>query len=121
MGEVRLSDHIWFRISFDVLHDLSAGVGPGAVLALWMVHKGAATTLDPAALATMVTSWAWILLVLFTALVVLVVTGSVRLSYWNATIRPDAEKTRGRSALIKHVVFVGVFVYVTVVAFGLLQ
>ena len=118
MGLTRMP---WFRIVNDLLHDVAAGVGPGAALALWLVRNGATATLDPVALAGMTRSWSWIVLVLFVALVVLVVTGAVRLSYWNATIVPDAATSRGRAALVKHAVFVAVFVYATVVAFGAIQ
>ena len=118
---MRLSTMLWFRVANDLLHDLTAGVVPGVVLALWMVRNGAKTALAPEATATLITSWSWIVFVIFLAIVVLVVTGAVRISYRTRNIREDAMHAQGLSAMIKHAVFVAVFVYATVVAFGILQ
>jgi heme/copper-type cytochrome/quinol oxidase subunit 2 len=118
---MHLTRHASFRAVNDLLHDLAAGVGPGAVLALWLARGGALKVLDPAAVLDMTRSWTWVLLILFVALVVLVVTGAVRLSYHNVTTRPEKEAERGRAALIKHVVFAAIFVGSAIVAFGLLQ
>jgi hypothetical protein len=116
-----LSSRVWFRVVNDLLHDLAAGVAPGSVLAMWLVRNGARTTLDPVALATTTRSWSWIVLLLFVALGVVIVTGAVRLNYWSATVRPEDQKSRGRAALVKHSVFAVILVGAFVVAIGLLQ
>ena len=118
---MKLSDRLSFRVVNDLLHDVTAGVFPGAVLALWLVRKGAAATLSPDAVATMVRSWSWIVLLLFVVIVVFVVTGSMRVSYRTRNISAEALQAQGRSAMIKHAVFVLVFVYATVVAFTVIQ
>lgn len=118
---MHLTDRVWFRIVNDLLHDVAAGVLPGSVLALWLVRSGAPAGLDPAALSEMVRTWSWLVLVLFLAAVVIVITGGIRTLYWSATVRPDDQASRGRSALIKHALFVAVFVYAAVVGFGLIQ
>jgi putative copper export protein len=117
----RITDMQWVRVVNDLLHDVSAGLGPGAVLALWYVRSGATGTLDPAVLADMTRTWTWVLVILFGALAVLIVTGAVRLSYHMAFVSPEAQQARGRAALVKHAVLVTLFVYAVVVAIGLLQ
>ena len=118
---MRQESTVWFRVINDLLHDTAAGIAPGSVLALWFVQRGAAATIDPTVVATMVRAWSWIVGILFAALVVLIVTGLVRTNYWSATVRPENEKSRGRAALVKHVVFAIVFVYAAAVAFSILQ
>ena len=118
---VPLSYRTTVRVVNDFLHDIAAGVGPGAVLALWVVSNGAKATVDPVVLAGMTRSWSWIVLVLFVQLVVLVVTGIVRLSYHYLGVSEDAVKAKGRMALIKHGLFVLLFVAVVVEAFALLN
>jgi putative copper export protein len=108
-----LSKRLWFRVVNDILHDLSAGVSPGAVLALWLVRAGAEKTLPPDVFSTTMRTWSWILL--------LVVTGSVRLNYRNLSVSPEALRSKGRAALVKHAVFVSLFVASAVVAFTILQ
>jgi hypothetical protein len=115
------SNRLWFRVVNDILHDLSAGVSPGAVLALWLVSSGARRTLPADMYRTTTAGWSWILLVLFLALVVLVVTGSMRLNYRTLGVSEDALPAKGRAAMAKHAVFVLVFIVSAGVAIGLLQ
>lgn len=116
-----LSDHLSLRVTNDLLHDVTAGVVPGAVLALWLVRSAAKVSLAPAEASTLVQGWSWIVLLMFVAVVIFIVTGSIRLSYRTRNIREDALPAQGRSAMIKHVFFVGIFVVAVVEAFILLQ
>lgn len=116
-----LSNRLWFRVVNDLLHDVAAGVSPGAVLALWLVRAGAKETLPPDMFATTMRTWSWILLILFVGLVVSVVTGSVRLNYRNLNVSADAVQAKGRAALAKHAVFTVLFVGSAVAAFSILQ
>jgi putative copper export protein len=116
-----LSNRLWFRVVNDLLHDVAAGVSPGAVLALWLVRAGAKEALPSEMFATTMRTWSWILLILFAALVVSVVTGSVRLNYRTLGVSPDALEAKGRAALAKHAVFAVVFVASAVAAFSILQ
>ncbi len=116
-----LTDRLPFRVVNDLVHDLTAGVFPGAVFGLWMVRSGAQAVLSPDALATMVRGWSWIVLVLFIAFAIFILTGSIRVSYRVRNIKPEALASQGRAALIKHAVFVAVFVYAAVVAFTVIQ
>lgn len=116
-----LSDHISLRVVNDMVHDLSAGLVPSQALALWLVRQNAQTALQPDAFATLVHGWTWIVLVIFIALVLLIVTGSIRLNYRLGNIREDATARQGRAALIKHAVMVTVFVGGVVLAFMAIQ
>jgi hypothetical protein len=69
----------------------------------------------------LVRGWSWIVGVIFIAIVVFVVTGSIRISYRLRNVKGDAVAAQGRSALIKHAAFVALFVYATVVAFMVIQ
>jgi len=109
------------RVINDLVHDLTAGVVPGVVLALWLVRRGAEASLDPAALAALVRGWSWIVAVIFAAIAIFVVTGSIRVSYRTSNIDPEALQAHGRSALVKHAAFILVFVYATVMAFRVIQ
>ena len=116
-----LSNRVWFRVVNDFLHDMAAGLGPGAVLALRIVSDHARATLAPEVFADLVRSWSWVVLVLFLALVVLLITGAVRLNYRTLGVRDDALAAKGRMALIKHAAFVLLFVAAVVEAFILLN
>lgn len=116
-----LTRHLWFRVLNDLVHDITAGVVPGAVLALWLVRNGATATLNPSDLSALAQGWTWIVLIAFAALALLVVTGSIRIGYRTRNLRPDAIPSQGRAALIKHAVFIPLFLCATVVAFVLVQ
>jgi hypothetical protein len=114
---MRITDSLAFRAVNDLVHDLMAGLVPGAVLSLWLVRSAAEVSLDPQALATLVRGWSWLVLVMFGALAVLGVTGVIRTGYRGRNIREHAMGVQSRSSAIKHVVFVTVFVTATVTGF----
>jgi putative copper export protein len=116
-----ISEQLWFRVINDSLHDLAAGVGPGAVIGLWLVRDGARATLEPPVFAGLTQTWASILIVLFLALTVLVLTGALRLTYRTIGVKPEALASRGRAALIKHALFVSIFIVATAAVFSMLQ
>ena len=116
-----LSDHMSLRVVNDVLHDIAAWIVPSQALALCMVRQNAMPLLPADAFATMVRGWSWIVLVIFIALAVLIITGSIRLSYRLRNIREDAMQRQGRAALIKHACMVTLFVGGVVLAFMAIQ
>jgi len=116
-----LSDHLSVRAVNDMVHDLSAGVVPAQALALWLVRQGAKATLAPDAMASLVRGWSWIVLVIVVAMVLLVITGSIRLGYRTRNLREDALAAQARSALVKHGVMVALFVGGVVLAFMAIQ
>jgi hypothetical protein len=116
-----ITQRLWFRVLNDLVHDVTAGVVPGAVLALWLVRTGAKATLNASDLSALAQSWTWIVPLIFGALVIFAVTGSIRLGYRTRNLRPDALQAQGRAALIKHGVFILLFLYATVMAFVVIQ
>lgn len=116
-----LSMKVWLRALNDLVHDLAAGVWPGAVFALWMVSNGARTVVSPGEYATLTRSWTWILAVLLVAVVLQIATGAVRLTHWSSALHPEHVSARGRVALAKHAVFITLFVGAAVAAFSILQ
>lgn len=116
-----ITDNQWFRAVNDLVHDLMAGVAPGAALTLWLVRSGAAATQAPEVVASMTRGWGWILAIIFGALALLVVTGAIRLGYHGGSISAEFKSAHGRSALVKHAAFAAVFVVATVVAFMVIQ
>jgi putative copper export protein len=97
------------RIVNDFFHDVAAGLWPGAVLALWSVHQNITRT-TPAALVSARGAIASAIWVLFLAVIILVVTGTLRISYWDAPIRPESRSAKQRMILIKHAAFVTLLV-----------
>ena len=110
---MKLSQRPTFQIVIDLVHDLTAGMLPGAVLALWLVRRGAEASLGSDAASTLAQSWTWIVAFIFVTLVIFVVSGSIRLSYH--------AQAHGRVALIKHSAFILVWVGATIVAFTVIQ
>ena len=111
----------WLKAINDIVHDLAAGVLPGAVLALWVVRGHLASVVGAQAASDMARSWTWILTIMLAALVVQVATGGARLLYWKAPLAPEKVQAKARIAGAKHAVFVLVFVGAAVAAFMLLQ
>lgn len=93
------------RMFNDFVHDISAGLFPGAVAAVWAL-KTAIATVDPgrAGLVRQAVGGVWFILA--GALACLVVTGIFRLGYWRLNVREGFLETKGRTAVIKHMAFV---------------
>ncbi|PKQ30416.1 MAG: hypothetical protein CVT60_00110 [Actinobacteria bacterium HGW-Actinobacteria-10] len=106
-----LTNKRWFQVINDIVHDLAAGTGPGAALALWLTADRARTSLPPDEAAAAIRTWETVLLIPLAALTVLVATGIMRVSYRG--LSSAASKSRTRVVLIKHAVFVLVFIATT--------
>lgn len=98
----------YVRITNNFLHDMATGTWAACVLVLVLLHRDLAGLPAESAAAlggSMRAVW-WLLV---GALVVLTVTGALRLFYWRATTLP-AELAQKRLALIvKHVAFLVVY------------
>jgi hypothetical protein len=119
-GSMRGTLGVWTRAAVDSLHVLSAGATPSAAVVLWMVRTGAQAKLDAAAFGTLAGTWGAVLVVPFVALVVLLATGFVRLGYRTVNCVPEAISEKSRSAVVKHVVFVTLYVASVVALFLLI-
>lgn len=111
----------WSHAAIEVVHDLAAGTWPGAASALWLVRRRAEQDLPADELASAMAPWTSALLVMVAALAVLVLTGILRAAYAKLGFTRPAMKARTGLVLIKHAVFVLVFIAATVVAIGSLQ
>ncbi len=112
---------LWLRTLIDALHSLAAGLVPGAAAALWLVRTNAQAALDPVALANLVRTWTPVLLVPLCAIVLLVVTGLMRLSHHTVDVPSKAMGPKSRAALAEHAVFVLLLASATTLIFSLIQ
>lgn len=100
----------------DIVHDVAAGIFPGAVIGAWLYERalGAASVGagDPTAEAT-----GPLLVLLLADLIVLVATGLVRLNHWQLNVRSGFLQTKAQMAVLKHIVFVVVLVLSAVALF----
>jgi putative copper export protein len=103
----------WLRIANDIVHDLSAGLWPGAAVAVWLVRRGAEAGLTSATVNVSPIAYGAVFPVMVAALAALVVTGLVRLGYRGVRGSP---KTLVRTVLIKHAAFSSVFILATALA-----
>jgi putative copper export protein len=100
------------RIINDFLHDISFALWPGAVLAVWTLRTVLASApADPIALHSKMLSAAWIL---GASLAMLVVTGAVRLNYYELNLRSGTLPAKHRMVVIKHAAFTLLLVASTV-------
>ena len=94
------------RIVNDLLHDTAAGAWPGAVLMLWTA-RGLIATGDPISLRVKLLSGSWIL---GAALALLLVTGALRLNYYELNLRSGTLQAKHRMVVVKHVAFTALLV-----------
>ena len=95
----------YFRATVEFIHDIAAGVFPGAVWFGWMIRlqmevssPGTAAELGRASMGL------WVILLV--ALFVLAATGALRLVYWKLNVRAEVLASKKRLILIKHTEFV---------------
>jgi hypothetical protein len=105
----------------DILHDLAAGVWPGAAIAMWIARGSVQTLLSAEELNTVLRAWSGLFGFLLLVLVVQLVTGTFRLSYWNKVVIPEQVKPKGRVTWAKHGVFVASLIASATVVFMALQ
>jgi hypothetical protein len=112
---------LWVRTLIDSLHALSAGATPGAAAALWVVRSGAQPVLDPAVFPNVVDTWTPVLWVPVISVVLLVITGLVRLPHRTTHVEPEARRPRARATLIKHASFVAILIGSSAFMISLMQ
>lgn len=95
------------RVANDLLHDLSAGLFPGAVIAAWLLRAGV-DRVDPGRGAVVAEASEGLWLILAFALSLLIATGIMRLRYWRLNVRSGFLESKRHMAVTKHVVFVTV-------------
>lgn len=115
-----LSSNFSVRVANDLVHDVCAGLWPGTVLGVWLLHTGVERAAPQAsfALVPLTVSSLWVLVV---SLGLLVATGALRLRYWRLNVRAGALQAKARMALVKHTAFVGALAATTLYAFTLMR
>ena len=99
------------RIVNDFLHDVASALWPGTVLAVWTLRTVLLSApMSPLALHSRMLLATWVLGV---SLLVLTVTGTVRLNYYELNLRSGALAAKHRMVLIKHAAFAALLVLST--------
>ena len=89
------------------VHDWSAGIWAAAVLGIWWVRRASAPPEAAPVLAELARQFFWIAV---GAVVVVLSTGGGRtFTYVDGVYGPEAERTRRRALVVKHVVLLAVF------------
>ncbi len=97
--------YLWIANNF--AHDLATGVWAACLLVTWMLASRLAGMPDAAAGAVRESMW-MLFKVALAALVVIAVTGGVRLGYWRRQSVGEEDEKR-RSLLVKHAAFALVY------------
>lgn len=114
-----IASNVYARTAIDFVHDVSAGLFPGAVLSAWLI-RGRFVSASPDSLEALAKASTSLWIVLFVALAAIIVTGAIRLSYWKLNVRSGFMEAKVRMAQIKHAAFVLVTIASIVVMFSLL-
>ena len=99
---------IYARITNNFLHDMATGTWAACLLVLWVLARRVTDLPAEAALAIGDASRFvfWMLLV---ALVLVTVTGIVRLAYWRTESAPEELAAKRRALIAKHVAFIVIY------------
>ena len=117
--DVSVFDNPYIRITNNFLHDMATGTWAACVMVIWILQgETAGMPLDASnAVESAMQSVFWLLV---GALVVLTVTGALRLFYWRAQTPADERIAKRRALVFKHVAFLVIYGGGTVWAYGLL-
>jgi hypothetical protein len=96
------------RIVNDVVHDVTSGTWAACLLVIWLLASRMGEMPAEAAAAISDTMWLlfWLLLA---SLVLVLVTGALRLRFWRIAATPDEVSVRRRAAVVRHVVYLVVY------------
>jgi hypothetical protein len=109
---VSATSHTSVRIVNDFLHDIGLALWPGAVLGVWTLRGVLESApVDPIALHTRMLAVTWIL---GASLAILVVTGAVRLNYYELNLRSGTLSAKHRMVVVKHTAFTLLLILSTV-------
>ena len=93
------------RITNDFLHDMATGTWAACLLVLWLLSRRVPAMPEDAALA-LADAMSAVFWLQVAALVVLVVTGAVRLAYWRSHTAAADLAAKRRALIVKHVAFI---------------
>ena len=117
--DVSVLDSPYPRLTKSFLHGMATGTWAACVMVIWILQgETAGMPLDASnAVESAMQSVFWLLV---GALVVLTVTGALRLFYWRAQTPADERNAKRRALVFKHVAFLVIYGGGTVWAYGLL-
>ena len=101
-------DNTYVRVTNNFLHDMATGTW-AACLAVLLVLSGRLAGMPAEAASALGDAMVLVLWILVGALVVVTVTGAVRLAYWRAQTAPVELAAKRRALVVKHVVFLVVY------------
>jgi len=101
-------DNAYVRITNNFLHDMATGTWAACLLVLWSLDRQLAS-LSTEAQDALRTSMELVFWLLVAALVVLTVTGALRLFYWRGTTPAQERAAKQRALIIKHVAFLVIY------------
>ena len=101
-------DNTYVRITNNFLHDMATGTWAACLMVLVVLNRQL-VGMPEAAAAAVGDAMQLVFWLLIGALVVVTVTGALRLVYWRATTPPTELAEKRRALIIKHVAFLVVY------------
>lgn len=98
-------NNAYVRVIVEFVHDIAAGVFPGAVWFAWMIRDRMEVA-APEALPSLGRASSSLWLILIAALLAIAITGGFRLAYWRLNVQEDALEYKRRLIWMKHTAFV---------------
>lgn len=98
----------YVRITNNFLHDMATGTWAACVMVL-VVLSGRLDAMPAEAAIALGDAMVFVFWLLVGALVVLTLTGAVRLFYWRAQAAPDELAAKRRALIVKHVAFLVIY------------
>ena len=98
----------YVRVTNNFLHDMATGTWAACLMVLWVLNREIIGMPPQAAGAVEEAMWLvfWLLIA---ALVIVTVTGALRLFYWRATTIADELVAKRRALIVKHIAFLVIF------------
>jgi len=98
----------YVRVTNNFLHDMATGTWAASLMVLFVLNRSLPGMPQEAALAVGDAMWVvfWLLI---GALVVVTVTGALRLFYWRATTTSDELVAKRRALIVKHIAFLVIY------------
>jgi len=101
-------DNAYVRITNNFFHDMATGTWAACLMVLWVLNREL-VGMAPEAAAAVGDAMLLVFWLLIGALVVVTVTGALRLFYWRATTPREELAEKRRALIIKHVAFLVIY------------
>ena len=101
-------DNAYLRITNNFLHDMATGTWAACLLVMWVL-KDRSNGVAEDALAALSEASQLIFWLLVGALVVITITGALRLFYWRQQTPPEERGPKRRALITKHIAFLVIY------------